>query len=108
LPISILITFAVTLRSVNKRDPAAHERVEHSIADKRKKFHAPQRQLDREGSGLQSLPDRKPGSRRIFPYNPSVNLTQSGLNMSPDHPSTRPKEARIGLRFKISSNWAYF
>jgi hypothetical protein len=44
--------FAVALRGGNKRVPAAHERIGHGITDKRKEFHAPQRQLDREGSGL--------------------------------------------------------
>jgi hypothetical protein len=56
----------------------------------------------------QSLPNRKPCSGCIFPHIPPVHPTQSGLNMCPDCPPTHPKEALIGLRFRISSNRAYF
>jgi hypothetical protein len=43
---------AVALSSGNTRAPAAHEGIEYGVADKREEFHAPQWQLDQEGSGL--------------------------------------------------------
>ena len=42
---------AVAPRGGEERAPAAHEGIQHGVADKREEFHATQRQLDREGGG---------------------------------------------------------
>ena len=45
----------------------------------------------------------KPVPFHITPMTPNPEL-----NLSPDYPGPHPKEARIGLRLKKSSNWASF
>ena len=67
-----------------------------------------ERQLDRERGGLGVAPKPETRFRAYFPHIPPVRSIQSGLNMSPDYPLILPKESRIGLRFRISSNRAYF
>jgi hypothetical protein len=42
------------------------------------------------------------------PWVSLTDLIPSGLNMGSDYPFRIPKEARIVLRFKTTSNWAYF
>jgi len=49
-----------------------------------------------------------PDPPRSGPPCPPHDLIPSGLNPASDYPFHIPKEARIGLRFKITSNKAYF
>jgi hypothetical protein len=44
----------------------------------------------------------------VSPKDASLHGILSGLNLSPDCPFPIPKQARIGLRLKITSNRACF
>jgi hypothetical protein len=46
--------------------------------------------------------------KRHYQDPPVPGLIPSGLNPGSDYPFPYPKEARIGLRFKITSNQPYF